>query len=137
MDMTLRFEIFPQDLDVIVDFYARVLGFSVTKDQRGDPDAYVALRRGAVHVGAARRAGPAVRAERRPPIGVELVLEVDDIAAERDRVIAAAWPLEGDLQDRPWACRTSGSSIPLATTCGLPAEHSYKRRLLVGRNEPS
>ena len=36
MDMTLRFEILPQDLDVIVDFYTRVLGFSVTKDQRGD-----------------------------------------------------------------------------------------------------
>ena len=36
MAMTLRFEIFPQDLDVIVDFYTRVLGFSVTKDQRSD-----------------------------------------------------------------------------------------------------
>jgi len=96
MDMTLRFEIFPQDLNVIVDFYSRVLGFSVTRDQRGDPDAYVALRRGAVHVGAARRAGPAVRAERRPPIGVELVLEVDDIATERDRIVAAGWPLEED-----------------------------------------
>jgi lactoylglutathione lyase len=102
MDMTLRFEIFPQDLDVIVDFYVRVLGFSVTKDQRGEPDAYVALRRGAVHVGAARRAGPALRAERRPPNGVELVLEVDDIAAERNRVVAAGWPLEEDLRDRPW-----------------------------------
>jgi lactoylglutathione lyase len=102
MDMTLRFEIFPQDLDVIVDFYVRVLGFSVTKDQRGEPDAYVALRRGAVHVGAARRAGQALRAERRPPNGVELVLEVDDIAAERNRVVAAGWPLEEDLRDRPW-----------------------------------
>jgi lactoylglutathione lyase len=30
------------------------------------------------------------------------VLEVDDIAAERDRVVAAGWPLEEDLQDRPW-----------------------------------
>jgi len=100
--MTLRYEIFPQDLDAIVDFYARVLGFSVAKDQRGDPDAYVALSRGAVHVGAAQRAGPAVPAGRRPPVGVELVLEVDDIAAERDRVVAAGWPLEEDLQDRPW-----------------------------------
>jgi lactoylglutathione lyase len=102
MNMTLRYEIFPQDLDAIVDFYARVLGFSVTKDQRGDPEAYVALRRGEVHVGAARRAGRAGPAERRPPIGVELVLEVDDIDAERDRVVAAGWPLEEDLQDRPW-----------------------------------
>jgi lactoylglutathione lyase len=100
--MTPRFEIFPQDLDAIVDFYARVLSFSITKDQRGDPEAYVGLSRGEVHIGAARRAGPTSPAERRPPIGVELVLEVDDIAAERDRVVAAGWPLEEDLQDRPW-----------------------------------
>ena len=58
MGMTLRFEIFPADLDAAVDFYARVLGFQVTKDQRGDPEAYVALRRGGVRVGAARRAVP-------------------------------------------------------------------------------
>ena len=43
--MTLRCETSPQNLDVIVDFYARVLGFSVTKDQR-DQNAYLALRRG-------------------------------------------------------------------------------------------
>jgi lactoylglutathione lyase len=102
MGMTLRYEIFPQDLDAIADFYARVLGFSITNDQRGEPEAYVALRRGGVHVGAVRREGPAVPAERRPPIGVELVLEVDDVTAERDRVVAAGWPLEEDLKDRPW-----------------------------------
>ena len=32
--MTLRFEIFPDDLDVIADFYQRVLGFSLVTDQR-------------------------------------------------------------------------------------------------------
>ncbi len=36
MEMTLRFEIFPSDLDAAVDFYTRVLRFSVTKDQRHD-----------------------------------------------------------------------------------------------------
>ena len=100
--MTLRCEIFPEDLDAIVDFYSRVLSFSVTKDQRGDQNAYVALRRGAVHVGASQRPLPAAPAERRPPIGVELVLEVDDIMAERDRIVAAGWPLEEDLQRRAW-----------------------------------
>ena len=100
--MTLRCEIFPEDLDVIVDFYTRVLGFSVTKDQRGEPNAYVALRRGTVHIGAAQQPLPAAPAERRPPIGVELVLEVDDVVAERDRIVAAGWPLEEDLQRRAW-----------------------------------
>ncbi len=102
MEMTLRVEIFPSDLDEVVDFYTRVLRFGVTKDQRHDPNAYVSMRRGAVQVGAARRAGSDARTARLPPAGTELVLEVDDVAGERDRVVAAGWPLEQDLQDRPW-----------------------------------
>jgi lactoylglutathione lyase len=105
MDMTLRFEIFPRDLDATVEFYTRVLGFSIAQDQRRDQRAYAALRRGAVRVGAAQRAVPGVPEERQPPVGVELVLEVDDVAAERDRVVAAGWPLEEDLQDRPWGLK--------------------------------
>jgi lactoylglutathione lyase len=103
--MTLRFEIFPEDLDVIVDFYTRVLLFRLTADQRGEPSAYVSLRRGDVRIGAARRAVPDARAARLPPAGVELVLEVDDVIAERDRVTAAGWPLTEDLQDRPWGLK--------------------------------
>ena len=37
--------------------------------------------------------------------GVGLVLEVDDVVAERDRVTAAGWPLAEDLQDRPWGLK--------------------------------
>ncbi|HZR51695.1 MAG TPA: VOC family protein [Streptosporangiaceae bacterium] len=106
MEMTLRFEIFPDDLDAIVDFYTRVLRFRLTSDRRGEPDAYVSLQRGTVRVGAARRAGLSAAAlfaaARLPPAGVELVLEVDDVAGERDQVAAAGWPLEEDLLDRPW-----------------------------------
>lgn len=102
MDMTLRFEIFPRNLDSVVDFYIRVLGFRVTKDERSTPKPYVALRRGSVRVGALGRDVPAAPAGRRPPMGVELVLEVDDVAAERDQVMAAGWPLDEDLQRRPW-----------------------------------
>jgi predicted enzyme related to lactoylglutathione lyase len=102
MEMTLRFEIFPSDLDEVVDFYTRVLRFGVTKDQRHDPSAYVSMQRGAVQVGAVRKAVPDARAARLPPTGVELVLEVDDVGGERDRVVAAGWPLEQDLQDQPW-----------------------------------
>jgi len=102
MDMTMRFEIFPADLDAVVDFYTRVLRFGVTKDERDDPEPYVALQRGWVQVGALGRTAPVAPADRRPPTGVELVLEVDDVAAERDRVMAAGWPLDEDLQLRPW-----------------------------------
>jgi lactoylglutathione lyase len=102
VETTLRFEIFPDDLDVTVDFYTRVLRFRLTADRRNQPDAYVALQRDSVRIGAARRVVPDARAARLPPAGVELVLEVDDVTGERDRVVAAGWPLEEDLQDRPW-----------------------------------
>jgi len=98
----MRFEIFPDDLDAIVDFYTRVLHFRLIADQRGEPSPYVSLERDDVRIGAARRAVPDARASRLPPAGVELVLEVDDVTAERDLVIAAGWPLAEDLQDRPW-----------------------------------
>jgi len=102
MEMTLRCEIFPSDLDAAVDFYTRVLRSAVTKDQRHHPNAYVSMQRGVVRVGAARRAVPDALTARLPPTGIELVLEVDDVAGERELVVAAGWPLEQDLQDRAW-----------------------------------
>ncbi len=101
MEMTLRAEIFPDDLDATVDFYTSVLRFRLTADRRDEPDAYVALERGRVRLGALR-AAPQARPDRLPPTGVELVLEVDDVLAERDRVAGAGWPIKEDLQDRPW-----------------------------------
>lgn len=79
----MRFEIFPDDLDVIVDFYTRVLGFRLTADQRSEPGAYVSLRRDDVRTGAARRAVPDAHTA----------------------VIAAGWPLTEDIQHRPWGLK--------------------------------
>ena len=84
------------------NFYQRVLGFSLITDQRHASAAYVSPATGycAGRRGQERNPGP--WAARRPPAGVELVLEVDDVAGERDHVLAAGWPLEEDLQERPW-----------------------------------
>ncbi|GAA1436838.1 hypothetical protein GCM10009616_37540 [Microlunatus lacustris] len=97
----LRIEIFPRDLDPVVDFYTGVLGFELVRDERDRDWPYVALQRDEVRIGAARRDDPVDLAHRRPPSGTEIVLEVDDVAGERDRV-AACWPLEEDLVERPW-----------------------------------
>lgn len=99
--MWLRLEIFPDDLDSTVDFYTRVLGFRLERDERGAEAPYVAMRRGGVLLGAARRPDRIDPAMRRPPCGTEIVLEVEDVVAERDRV-ARAWPLEEDLTRRSW-----------------------------------
>src|SRR5680860_1004259 len=102
--MKARFEIFPADLDAAVDFYRRVLGFTVAAERRSADDPYVSLRRGTVQIGAAQR-GSGRPERRRPPTGVEIVLEVDDVDAERERVVAQGWPLDADLVDRPWGLR--------------------------------
>lgn len=100
----LRIEIFPDDLDRAVDFYVRVLGFSLVRDERHVEWAYVALELGRVRVGAAWR--PSVdAAPRRPPVGVELVLETDDLDAARRRIADEGWPVDDDVQAQPWGLR--------------------------------
>ena len=104
MVMTLRCEIFPLDLDATVDFYTRVLRFTVDRDERHNTSPYVALRRDEVVVGAASRDLAVFRDQRRPPTGVELVLETDDVLSDLAHV-RQGWPLEEDLVARPWGLR--------------------------------
>jgi lactoylglutathione lyase len=99
---SLRCEIFPSDLEATVDFYVKVLAFDLVRDERKAEHPYVALERGDVKLGAAARKDTASRDHRRPPTGVELVLEVDDLEADRERVAQNGWPLEEDITHRPW-----------------------------------
>jgi catechol 2,3-dioxygenase-like lactoylglutathione lyase family enzyme len=52
--MTLRVEVFPDNLDAFVDFYTEVLGFTLAVDQRATEFPYAAVERDAVRIGAAR-----------------------------------------------------------------------------------
>jgi catechol 2,3-dioxygenase-like lactoylglutathione lyase family enzyme len=94
----LRVEIFVADLDVCADFYTRVLGFAVTKRY----DGYIAMDRDGVRIGAVLARQSVDRASRSVPTGVEIVIEVDDVRAEASRVRAADWPVESDVEVRPW-----------------------------------
>ncbi len=105
MTASLRIELFPSDLDASVGFYLFVLGFSIARDDRPGGGRYVSLRRDDVRLGLAERTagdvGTGAGAARAEPT-VEIVLEVDDVAAERDRVVAADGTLGDDLVERPW-----------------------------------
>jgi lactoylglutathione lyase len=98
----VRFELFPADLDRFVDFYVRVLRFELASDRRDEETPYVYMRRGSIRIGAVKaweEVDPRVRAV---PHGVEVVIEVDDLQAERDAVVAAGHPLAEDISRRPW-----------------------------------
>ncbi|MCU1489143.1 MAG: Glyoxalase/bleomycin resistance protein/dioxygenase [Acidimicrobiaceae bacterium] len=98
----LRIELFSEDLDVLVDFYTRVLAFKLAVDRREAEWPYVALHRGVVRIGATRAWASVDRAVRLPPSGTELVLMVEDVGGEQERVVAEDWPLLQDLTAQPW-----------------------------------
>jgi catechol 2,3-dioxygenase-like lactoylglutathione lyase family enzyme len=96
---------FPLDLDTFLEFYTKVLRFSVDRDERHTETPYVYLHRGAARIGAVPSWSPPSLEHRMPPTGVEIVLEVDDLEAERDAIVSLGWPLEEDVVDRPWGLR--------------------------------
>ncbi len=111
MSAALRCEIFPSDLDATVDFYVQVLAFRVIRDERAAKHPYVALERGDVRLGAAARDEPRDREPRRPPTGVELVLEVDDLEADREREAGTTGGSPAVIHD---GCSAARSSIRAA-----------------------
>ncbi len=102
MPMSLRFELFVADLDATVAFYRSAFNFSLVRDERTSDSPYVSMERDEVRLGAVGGPFVVAPADRRPPTGVELVLEVDDVERERERLVEVGWPLYEDLQHRPW-----------------------------------
>lgn len=103
MTASLRIEIFPADLGATVLFYRSALNFSLNRDERGAEVPYVALQRDGVRIGARQVTGqPSARAARRLPSGTEIVFEVEDLAAERARILGAGYQLDEDVTQRSW-----------------------------------
>ena len=102
MGMSLRIELFVEDLDVFVDFYTRALAFELADDRRDAEQPYVAVARDGVRIGAVHAWKAVEQAGRTVPSGAEIVLEVDDVAAEHARVVAVGYPLVEGLRRRSW-----------------------------------
>ncbi len=98
----LRVEMFPSDLTRFVDFYVAVLRFELVQDRRADAIPYVSVRRGSVRIGASQSWQPIDQAQRSVPTGIEIVIEVDDLKAERAAIVSAGHPVAEDVTSCPW-----------------------------------
>lgn len=117
LHLGLRLELFVEDMETSIAFYTRVLAFDLTRHEPGD---YASLRRGDVVLGIGPVAklpdeggyfGRDISAQRRG-LGVEIVLEVDDVEEWSDRVAASGHPVFEPLQDRPWGLKDFRVSDP-------------------------
>jgi lactoylglutathione lyase len=113
----LRLELFALDMEASIAFYTRVLGFELARHEPGD---YASLRLGDVVLGI----GPVAKlpekggyfgrdmATLRRGLGVEIVIEVDDVEGCHERVADSGHPILEPLRDRPWGLRDFRISDP-------------------------
>ena len=103
--MTLRLELFVNELAASRDFYGRVLGFTIGA---AEPGGYTPTTNGQAQIALNVRSHAPdhhpsqAPANDRPSRGVEIVLEVDDVAAIHARVVATGWPLSSPLTTHSW-----------------------------------
>ncbi len=104
--MSLRLEVFVSDVEKSAEFYTRVLGFERLD---GESD-YVPVRSGSVTIGLGPAAGlhklhhfnPDVQNSRRG-LGMEIVLEVDDVKSYFENVKASGYKGKlTPLRTQPW-----------------------------------
>src|ERR1700742_3734073 len=102
MPASLRIEIFPSSLERFIEFYSKVLNFTLIKHV----DDYAYLARDNIFIGAIETASDdsleQKESYRRPNKGVEIVFEVDDLEKERDFIVGKGYPLDEDIQLQPW-----------------------------------
>ncbi len=112
MPMSQRFELFVSDPDESARFYGDLLGFRTVEEQAQQGDGYVAIENGFVRIGLQRAAAlfggvpvGLLRYFRTPPIGTEIVLEVDDLGSVYERVRRAGYPIQAPVRMQPWGLR--------------------------------
>jgi catechol 2,3-dioxygenase-like lactoylglutathione lyase family enzyme len=107
-NMSLRLELFVRDMELAIDFYTRILRFVVLRRER----EYASLQNGSFILGL----GPIDKLSDDSDshyftrsklsgdrgLGVEIVLEVDDVQAYYEHVQSCGYPIKEPLQERNW-----------------------------------
>ncbi|OAP56656.1 hypothetical protein AYL99_08768 [Fonsecaea erecta] len=105
MPASLRIEIFPSNLQRMIDFYSTILNFTLIKRNGG----YAYLRRDDIFIGAIETGSSETLEEktsyRRPNKGVEIVVELDELEKERDFIVDKGWKLDADIQWQEWGLK--------------------------------
>jgi catechol 2,3-dioxygenase-like lactoylglutathione lyase family enzyme len=105
---TVRFELFSRDVEASIAFFTRVLGFAAG----GVDPSYAELRLGNVVIGLASvdglPAGHPLRprdGDERLGLGVEIVVETDDVDAAYRLAVDSGYGVSAELRERPWELR--------------------------------
>lgn len=106
-DASLRVELFADDAERTAEFYQQVLGF----DREAGATDYISMRLGGILIGIGRNdklpdSHPIRRREgERGGLGVELVMEVEDVDMAYASVQASGYPIASSIAERPWGLR--------------------------------
>ncbi|WP_156291880.1 VOC family protein [Oceanobacillus salinisoli] len=106
--MELRMELFVKDIEKSMEFYSNVLGFSLPKDTN---KSYISVRNDEVVIGLGEMKNlPESHPLKAPDgqqigLGVEIVLEVEDVKAVYNKVLAKEYPIQARLTRRPWGLK--------------------------------
>jgi uncharacterized glyoxalase superfamily protein PhnB len=103
--MTFRLELFLDDMPASIDFYSQVLEFTIGEQHS---DGYTPMTNGNVYFALNLRSTLPdehpiqALADERLGRGIEIVLEVDDVAEIYEHVISQNWPVSDELRQQPW-----------------------------------
>src|SRR6266700_331375 len=104
-NLSVRFELFTKDPEKSVNFYTKFLDFEILYSN----DRYFSIKRDFVVIGigyaSKLREGHYFRPEvitERKGLGIEIVLEVDDIQNEYEKVKESGYPITENLTKHEW-----------------------------------
>ncbi len=100
MPASLRVEVFPSDTEKCISFYTEVLRFKVINCTL---PGYAYFQRDNVFIGADERLE--TMEEHNRTLGMEIVIEIDDLERERNRILENGWKLDSDSKMQIWGLR--------------------------------